>query len=223
MDASYPFRQAILSRLHSGQWQPGERLPTERDFCDQFGISRTTVRKVLSELKEQGLIHQTVGSGTYASERSTPLKLLQSAQQVSQHTSPAEFMQARLALEPAIIDLVVGNATAADFDAMQECCNKAEAARTYQDFEMWDGQFHETIAMAAHNNIVTSVFKMMNEARAHSEWGLLKKRSLTTERRLTYQHEHRALLEALRDRDPARARQVVVEHLLGIRRNLLNY
>ena len=52
---------------------------------------------------------------------------------------------------------------------------------------------------------------------------MLKKRSLTEERRQTYQREHRQLLNALRERDPIRARQALTHHLLGVRNNLLGY
>ena len=74
-NSSYPaivhsaltLREAILENLKSRAWRAGHRLPTERELCGQFGLSRTTVRRVLGELKTRGLITQTVGSGTYVS------------------------------------------------------------------------------------------------------------------------------------------------------------
>ena len=108
MSMSTPLRESILDRLQAGQWRAGDRLPTERELSERFGVSRTTVRKALLELKQQGLIEQTVGSGTFVAE---PVSS-QLPHNSAQHTSPAELMEARLALEPAIIDLVVRNATA---------------------------------------------------------------------------------------------------------------
>jgi DNA-binding GntR family transcriptional regulator len=69
VDSSYLFRATLLDQLHSGQWQAGERLPTEREFGEQYQISRSTVRKVLADMKAQGLIAQTVGSGTYVTDK----------------------------------------------------------------------------------------------------------------------------------------------------------
>ena len=137
--------------------------------------------------------------------------------------SPAVLMETRLALEPAIVEMVIGNATAADFEQMESCCAKAEAAASNEEFEVWDGLLHERIAQAAHNAFVANVFALMNQARAQGEWGMLKKRSLTPERRLAYQQEHRALVQAIKNRDPALARERATEHLLHVRRNLLNY
>ena len=65
--------------------------------------------------------------------------------------SPAELMSARLVLEPALIDMVIGNATAADFARMDECNLRAEAATTLEEFERWDAALHEAVAEAAHD------------------------------------------------------------------------
>lgn len=227
VDSSYLFRVTLLDQLHSGHWQVGERLPPERQWCEQYQISRTTVRKVLAELKAQGLIAQTVGSGTYVTDKavlaSSPPKVpVLGNPDAPWLTSPAELMQARMALEPAIVEMVIGNATLADFEHMAQCCERAEAATSVEEFEVWDGLFHEMIARAAHNSFVARLFKSMNQARAQGEWGMLKKRSLTPERRLAYQSEHRALLNALKARDPVQAKALAIAHLVHVRRNLLN-
>lgn len=227
MDSSYLFRVALLDQLHTGQWQAGKRLPTEREFSDQYQISRSTVRKVLADMKAQGLIAQTVGSGTYVTDQAVAAAPQKdkpaAAPEVAWHTSPAELMEARMALEPSIIEMVIGNATPADFEQMENCCLRAEAASSVEEFEVWDGMFHEVIARAAHNSFVARLFKLMNLARAEGEWGMLKKRSLTPERRLAYQSEHRQLFQAIKARDPVQAKALAIEHLAHVRKNLLNY
>lgn len=223
MDISFPLRDAILENLQLGKWRAGDRLPTERELSEQFKISRTTVRKVFQDLKDRGLISQTVGSGTYVTDQAASSLMSLATGDPARLTSPSELMEARLALEPAIIDMVVGNASSADFDRMEACCLKAEAASTVEAFEHWDGMLHEVIADAAHNSFVTSVFKLMNQVRAQGEWGMLKKRSVTPERRVAYQNEHRLLVSALKDRDLTRAKELTVTHLLNVRRNLLGF
>jgi DNA-binding FadR family transcriptional regulator len=216
-------REAILENLKSRTWRAGHRLPTERELSGQFGLSRSTVRRVLADLKGRGLITQTVGSGTYVSEEVGRALAEISSGESPLATSPAELMSARLVLEPAIIAMVIGNATAADFDRMDNCCERGEAAATIEEFELWDGKLHEAIADAAHNAFISTVFQRMNEVRAQSEWGMLKRRSATPERRLAYQREHRDLVAALKDRDGARASELCLGHLVHVRRNLLGY
>lgn len=222
-DSAAAFEETLLDNLKSRKWRAGHRIPTERDFSAQSGLSRSTVRRVLARLKERGLIRQTVGSGTYVS--SDVAKALGSLPDAGNAytTSPAELMSARLVLEPAIIDLVTGNANSADFARMEECCSKAEAATTLEDFERWDSMLHEVIAEAAHNAFISSVFRLMNEARAEAEWGMLKRRSATPERRREYQKEHRALVLALKQRDAVLARALSTAHLVHVRSNMLGY
>jgi DNA-binding FadR family transcriptional regulator len=222
MDHAAALRESILDNLRTHKWRAGHRIPTERELSDQFGISRSTVRRVLGGLKDKRLITQTVGSGTYVSERvHEALSDIAASTPITLSTSPAELMSARLVLEPAIVELVTSHATAADFARMDECCRQAEAAATTEEFEHWDGLLHETIAAAAHNGFIAGVFRLMNQVRAQAEWGALKRRSATPARRLEYQAEHRALVAALRDRDTAAAREHCLAHLLHVRRNLL--
>lgn len=221
MDSTAQLREMIVDKLKSGTWRAGHRIPTERALCEQFGIGRSAVRRVLSQLKEAGLISQTVGSGTYVTEQAAGLLpgLISGAPLAT--TSPAELMEARMALEPAIMEMVVRNATPADFARMEQCCEQAERASSLDEFEHWDGLLHEVIAEAAHNSFIGTVFRLMSQARAQGEWGMLKRKSVTPERRAAYQREHRALVAALRERDLSTALAHTREHLQHVRRNLL--
>jgi DNA-binding FadR family transcriptional regulator len=221
MDSTDLLRETLLDNLRSGTWRAKHRIPTERALCEQFGIGRSAVRRVLAQLKEAGLITQTVGSGTYVSDNvqgGLP-GLAGGAPLLS--ASPAELMEARMALEPAIVEMVIRNATPADFARMAQCCDRAEQAGTLDEFEHWDGLLHEVIAEAAHNTFISNVFRLMNQARAQGEWGMLKRKSVTPERRAAYQQEHRQLVAALRERDLATALTHTREHLVHVRRNLL--
>ncbi|WP_408341486.1 FadR/GntR family transcriptional regulator [Paraburkholderia sp. RL17-337-BIB-A] len=220
-DPVYTLKEALLSNLRDGRWHPGERLPTERQMSETYAVGRSTVRRALAQMKDMGLITQTVGSGTYVAEDIE--QKIPKAAEPQTVVSPAELMDARLIFEPGLIDLVVRNGTPADFAAMEACCVSAEQSKTLEEFERWDAEFHHKIAEAAHNNFMVSVFNLILKVREHGEWGLLKKRSLTPERRLAYQREHRQLLAALKERDAASARDFMVTHLVNVRRNLFDF
>jgi len=221
MDKASALRAVIIENLHSGAWPAGHRLPTERALSEQFGISRSTVRRTLSELKSEGLISQRVGSGTYVNPPSSLAQVEAVLRGEVLSTSPAELMAARLVLEPAIAALVVQHGTPADFAAMQNACDDAEAAAGFEAFEVWDAKLHELMATATHNLFIEKVFALMTAARSQATWGALKRKSLTPERRESYQAEHREIVEALRDRDAERAMEAVRRHLLHVRDNLL--
>jgi DNA-binding FadR family transcriptional regulator len=220
-DAAARLRESLIENLRKRTWRSGDRLPTERALSEQYGLSRSTVRRVMADLKRRRLITQTVGSGTYVSDEVQQGLASMVSAAAAQVVSPAELMAARLVLEPALIAMVIGNATAADFDRMDACNHEAEAASTLEAFEHWDAALHEAIAEATHNRFITGVFRLMSDARAQGEWGVLKRRSATPQRRVEYQREHRALVEALRERDAERARALCLEHLAHVRDNLL--
>jgi DNA-binding FadR family transcriptional regulator len=220
MDAAEQLKESLLEQLRSRAWRAGQRLPTERALGEQYGLSRSIVRRVLGDLKRRQLITQTVGSGTYVAEQLHEALAALAPAGTAAAVSPAELMNARLVLEPALVEMAIGNATADDFARMDECNRQAEAATALQDFEHWDAALHEAIAAAAHNGFITRVFRLMNDVRAQGEWGVLKRRSATPARRVEYQQEHRALVDALKQRDAERARALCMEHLLHVRTNM---
>ena len=67
-----PLHAQLADLLHrqiaQGRLPVHARLPSERDLCEQYDVSRTTVRKALSSLSYQGLIYTTVGKGTYVAQ-----------------------------------------------------------------------------------------------------------------------------------------------------------
>ena len=69
IDASGPiYRQLveqILARIKTGELQPGDRLPTERELAAQLGVARGTVKKAYRELADNNIIEVIQGSGSY--------------------------------------------------------------------------------------------------------------------------------------------------------------
>ncbi|MPY90150.1 MAG: UTRA domain-containing protein [Luteitalea sp.] len=61
----YQLKTAIEARIDEGVWPPDTQLPSERQLCDQFGISRITVRQALAELVREGRLVRSHGRGTY--------------------------------------------------------------------------------------------------------------------------------------------------------------
>jgi len=55
----------LRDRIEKGLFRPGERIPTEYELCDRFGVSRISIRQALAELVHEGLLHRRQGSGTY--------------------------------------------------------------------------------------------------------------------------------------------------------------
>jgi DNA-binding GntR family transcriptional regulator len=65
--------RALKARIDHGDWQPGERLPTEIELSEEYGLSRATVRQALSELARDAFVSREQGKGTFVLRTPTPL------------------------------------------------------------------------------------------------------------------------------------------------------
>lgn len=226
-DGAKSLTDYLMKKIESGNFPPGYRLPTERELSERFKASRGAVRRVLGNLKEQDLITQVVGSGTFVSDlagqhlvKNEELVASKPTAEVPIQTSPAQLMESRRLIEPQMISLIVRYATAVDFTRMDECVKQSESATSIDEFEYWDGALHAALAEATHNSFFLQVLHLTNVVREEGEWGRLKRNSLTIERRQRYEIQHRSIVAALRDRDERTAKALLEDHLREVEQNL---
>ncbi|MGN1057523.1 MAG: FadR/GntR family transcriptional regulator [Comamonas sp.] len=221
----------VRQAIETGSMSRGFKLPAERSLAEKFQVSRGSVRKAIMKLRDSGYVEQKVGSGTYVvwgkpigSQAVASVDCLPSPAILSLHTvreiSPYELMEARRLIEPLMPRLIVKKANPQNFARMRECLIQSEQADTTEAFEYWDGELHRELAEATHNNFFKEVLRLTNVAREQGEWGRLKKKSLTPERRAAYENQHRALVEALQDRDAEQGTTLLQAHLDEIQANL---
>ena len=60
-------KEAIVAYIEQERLGPNDLLPSEREFCDRFGVSRLTLRKALERLIQEGLVFRRAGKGTFVS------------------------------------------------------------------------------------------------------------------------------------------------------------
>jgi GntR family transcriptional regulator len=65
----HQLEQDLRERISAGEFKPGDLLPTEERICEQYGVSRITVRRALDALIGQGLILRRRGVGSFVAER----------------------------------------------------------------------------------------------------------------------------------------------------------
>ncbi len=77
---SAPLYQQLANRLRqqiaSGVFRPGDRLPSEDALCEEYGISRITVRAALDQLVDAGLLWRKRGKGTFVTKRQVDHELI---------------------------------------------------------------------------------------------------------------------------------------------------
>jgi len=63
----YQLRNKILENIQTKVWAPGEQIASERELCDEYGVSRITVREVIKGLVQEGYLVRKQGKGTFVS------------------------------------------------------------------------------------------------------------------------------------------------------------
>jgi GntR family transcriptional regulator len=72
----YQLKTVIDERIDSGEWPPDTQVPSERELCEQFDISRITVRQALAELVSDGRLLRSHGRGTFVAHSQVKKSLL---------------------------------------------------------------------------------------------------------------------------------------------------
>jgi len=70
----YQLKNLVFEDIVSGKYGPGDRLPTEHELCERYGISRTPTHRALSELADEGVIIRTRRKGSFVSPHWVPTR-----------------------------------------------------------------------------------------------------------------------------------------------------
>ncbi|HXC93677.1 MAG TPA: FadR/GntR family transcriptional regulator [Geobacteraceae bacterium] len=205
----------IRSSILAGEFSPGDKLPPERELAEMFGVSRPSVREALNILASSGLVMSYQGGGTVVmslveSASGTPLSDLIKGEQ----ERALDVIEVRKCMEAWTSYYAAQRALPEDLRKMEKIVNEMEqnleGMKPSQDL---DANFHIIIAQATHNivwlHLMQSIFDAMKEFQ-QSVWRAVY---LTEDdHRQLFQH-HRAVYEAIRDRDAERARDEMLSHL----------
>jgi GntR family transcriptional regulator len=72
----YQLMDSLIGKIELGELKENDQLPSERELCDSYGVSRTTVRQAMQQLENEGQIYKVHGKGTFVSPRTYNQSLL---------------------------------------------------------------------------------------------------------------------------------------------------
>lgn len=207
--------EQIRLLIRDGQLSVGDRLPSERELGERFGVSRVTVREALRGLEANGLVTVKVGA------RGGAFVTSPTSEQVGEGLAdllaftivdPSDVTEARQVFELGIVPLVCRRADEQDIADLLEICDRAEA-------RMQDGgeypvslsaEFHVRVAKAAHNPAIELLARSFHGPMLRS---LLRAQEEDPQVGIKGTQEHREFIDAVRMRDVAAATAVMTAHL----------
>ena len=215
-----PLKQAKLSQgvfvqlcdlIRVGHFQGGQRLPSEKELCELFRVSRTTVRSGLQSLNALGLVESRDGSGTYVTE-STPESVGETLGVVLFHgvDDVEQIYEGRRVIESWTAYLAATRITTDEIECLEELVNQqSEEVRQGRSGIETDFQFHFQIGKAARNEVVlrilrsmiTLIFKALDPSKRN-----VNDFTLAVE-------QHRRILDSIRVRDPYASMCRMYEHI----------
>jgi len=190
------------SLIREGEWPLGSKIPSEGELTKLFEVSHNTVREAVQGLIHAGLLAARPGDGTYviAGDR------LDAALDDRLHADDmdlARILEARLAIEQAIVALAAQSCTETDLKAMEKALERCRR-RTAPGIEA-DMAFHACIADSTRNPILSQIYRVLTGHLSQHLSQALEERQYDPSALAL----HDELLAALRRRDSAAARDIV--------------
>ena len=200
---------ALFAYILNEPVEIGKKIPNEFELAERFGVGRSTIREAVKGLVSRGILEVRRGSGTYVVSTSSleedPLGL---SRFQDKYKLALELFDVRRMLEPEIASLACEFATKEDLEQLKQLCDEVE--QLYLDGKNHikkDVEFHTCIARCSKNRVVEILIPVINSA--VTTFANLTHRMLMNETIET----HRAITEAILEKDAAGAKCAMIMHL----------
>jgi len=209
--------ELIVQYIRKHELRPGDRLPTEQEFAQQFGVSRAIVRDAIKMLTPSGVVRTRRGSGIFVGEQmslssSTSLNLAP----IVPPEHIRELFDFRCIQEMETARLAAQHISVAELRAIEQSLDINRAAAASEDWEPFlrsDDEFHHGIALAAHNiflaEAVASILRLQRWAIKVLTGGAPGSMQAAVQ-------QHSALFDAIRDGSPDRAAEAARIHVESV-------
>ncbi|MFT5894445.1 MAG: DNA-binding FadR family transcriptional regulator [bacterium] len=203
-------------RIISGELANNKPLPPEKDLSSEYGASRTVVREAITALTNRGMLENrprfrpTVRKPGFDAAFSTMGGIVQNLMGAKQGVET--LFQSRVFLERALVREAAVRAQSADIrDLRAALAANKESINSSEEFHATDTDFHRVFYQIPRNPIFPAVHE------AYTQWlaAHWKKMERSPERNAMNYQNHKAIYEAVLERDADAAESHLERHLVG--------
>jgi GntR family transcriptional repressor for pyruvate dehydrogenase complex len=207
------FKQALVH----GEIKRGQRLPSEAELCDQFGVGRSAIREAMKILQALGVVTIQQGNGTYIVDQSSPSMLNPLVFAIMLEAGMStDLVELRRLMEIGYCELAAYHATEEDWSHIEQAAQAhADYARAPDpevgELVRLDLEFHRTILEASHNSLVINLGHAIEELFFASMHNTYVAVADNLDKSVCF---HREIVNAIRDKDPIKIHQAVESSLI---------
>jgi GntR family transcriptional regulator, transcriptional repressor for pyruvate dehydrogenase complex len=205
--------EQIKGNIIKGEWKPGDKIPSENELKEMFGVSRNSVRTALQQFIALGILVSKHGGGTFVNELSPgmymnsliPALLLKS-------DGLLEMLEFRKVIEVESVKLAALRATPAEIGKLETLIERMKAMSgggyNTHSFAMEDSLFHEELVSCTKNSVLMKVYTIIKELLLSNQVEIQKLIGPV----LAFKF-HPLILEAVKRKDPIAASKLMEEHI----------
>lgn len=202
----------IKEKIFSAEWGPGTKLPSEKDLCKMFQISRIKVRENLQKLVALNLVIKKQGSGAYVKEWQPSTSVIEAITPYAALSDIdfREILEYRKGLESISIELFILNAGKADIERLKKAHYKMLEVKDDCDrFAHYDAEFHRIIAEGSGNRLLVKMNELISDLLIYHHRTLNEMLEAMT-RAIP---EHEGMIEAVEKRNIELGVQYIKQHM----------
>jgi GntR family transcriptional repressor for pyruvate dehydrogenase complex len=207
--------RGLIELVRRDGLQPGDRLPSVQSLASRFAVAQPTMRESLRRLQAVGLVEIRHGSGIYLRRGAERIVLSNPHPGELSRRTVLDLLDARLLIEPELAARAARRASDADIAALRTTLAAAGAHLDGDDdaLHRLNMDFHRHVARLAGNTVTGQVIDSLVDVYGAEQRLVL---NLYGDRRRDHE-AHLAILDALAAHDAARSRQLMHDHLEGVR------
>ncbi|MFE5160554.1 FadR/GntR family transcriptional regulator [Streptomyces sp. NPDC056697] len=198
--------EQLRAQLAEGEWQVGDRVPTEHALAEQLQVGRNTVREAVRVLVHAGMLQSRQGEGTFVVSTSDPAEVMRGVRRAGIR----DVLELRIALEAEGARLAALRHSPDDLRRMRAALESLEAfgragersADGHHELHAaHDLEFHTAVVEAAHNAALSATYGWFSSSVRDALVASLGDREVPS----IVPADHRALVDAIASGDPAAA------------------
>ena len=185
----------LYDAIVSGRYQIGDKLPSEKELCQVFSVSRVPVREALCALELNGLVDSVQGGGVYVKNTKT------SGDPLPQDVEPQDIIRARMVLEPDIAREAALHLDAENRRILEDILAKFKKESAVGIItKKTDRAFHLAVAKASGSALYPLIMELIFNNMEQKLWELILSKTIATKKYQDQNNfEHIRICEAILD------------------------